>query len=70
MGLKHQAFFHSLFIARLADQILLFLVPLVIFQITGSVGWSGVAFKTTGLIVMLNNLSQPVAGLLVGVVDL
>jgi MFS family permease len=118
MGLKHQASFHSLFIARLADQILLFLVPLVIFQITGSVGWSGMAFfletlpryasfpicgalcdrisplrllyisqvyravacfgrqriipiqdfgKTTGLIVMLNNLSQPVAGLLVGV---
>jgi hypothetical protein len=44
MGLKHQAFFHSLFIARLADQILLFLVPLVIFQSTGSVGWSSVAF--------------------------
>ena len=44
MELKHQAFFHSLFISRLADQILLFLVPLVIFQITGSVGWSGVAF--------------------------
>ncbi|MGF7208440.1 MFS family permease [Skermanella aerolata] len=44
MELKHQAFFQSLFISRLADQILLFLVPLVIFQITGSVGWSGVAF--------------------------
>jgi hypothetical protein len=43
MGLKHQAFFHSLFIARRADQILLLLVPLVIFQITASMGWSGVA---------------------------
>lgn len=42
--MKNQAFFHSLFIARLADQILLFLVPLVVFQITGSVQWSGIAF--------------------------
>ena len=31
MGLKHQAFFYSLFLSRLADQIILFLVPLVIF---------------------------------------
>jgi len=44
MGLKHQAFFHSPFIARRADQILLLLVLLVIFQITGSIGWSGGAF--------------------------
>ena len=44
MGLKHQAFFYSLFLSRLADQIILFLVPLVIFQLTGSVAWSGGAF--------------------------
>ncbi len=44
MWLKHQAFFYSLFLSRLADQILLFLVPLVVFQLTGSVAWSGLAF--------------------------
>ncbi|WP_412059078.1 MFS transporter [Bartonella sp. DGB2] len=44
MGLKHQAFFYSLFLSRLADQILLFLVPLVVFQLTGSVAWSGAVF--------------------------
>jgi hypothetical protein len=69
-GIETTGVFPFAFHREMADQILLFLVPLVIFQITGSVGWSGVAFKTTGLIVMLNNLSQPVAGLLVGVVDL
>jgi MFS family permease len=41
---NHQAFFCSLFIARLADQILLFLVPLVVFQTTRQVSWSGLAF--------------------------
>lgn len=40
----HQAFFCSLFVARLADQILLFLVPLVVFQTTRQVSWSGLAF--------------------------
>ncbi|MFD1695036.1 MFS transporter [Roseibium aestuarii] len=40
----HASFFVSLFFTRLGDQILLFLVPLVVFQITGSVGWSGLAF--------------------------
>lgn len=44
MALKHQAFFYSLFFSRLADQIILFLVPLVIFQLTRSVAWSGAAF--------------------------
>lgn len=44
MRAQHQAFFYSLFFARLADQILLFLVPLVIFQTTGRVSWSGIAF--------------------------
>jgi MFS family permease len=41
---NHQAFFCSLFFARLADQILLFLVPLVVFQTTQKVSWSGIAF--------------------------
>jgi MFS family permease len=41
---NHQAFFCSLFVARLADQILLFLVPLVVFQTTHRVSWSGLAF--------------------------
>ncbi|RDK00454.1 MFS transporter [Paraburkholderia lacunae] len=44
MRVNHQAFFCSLFVARLADQILLFLVPLVVFQTTHKVSWSGVAF--------------------------
>lgn len=38
------AFFASLFLARLADQVLLILVPLVVYQQTRSVGWSGLAF--------------------------
>lgn len=42
--INHQAFFYSLFVARLADQILLFLVPLVVFQTTRQVSWSGLAF--------------------------
>jgi len=41
---NHQAFFCSLFVARLADQVLLFLVPLVVFQTTHQVSWSGLAF--------------------------
>lgn len=44
MRVTHQAFFGSLFVARLADQILLFLVPLVVFQTTHEVSWSGLAF--------------------------
>nr|WKF58916.1 hypothetical protein HUO10_003418 [Paraburkholderia busanensis] len=44
MRVNHQAFFGSLFVARLADQILLFLVPLVVFQTTHQVSWSGLAF--------------------------
>jgi MFS family permease len=117
-GIETPGVFPFAFHREMADQILLFLVPLVIFQITGSVGWSGMAFfletlpryasfpicgalcdrisplrllyisqvyravacfgrqriipiqdfgKTTGPIVMLNNLSQPAVGLLVGV---
>ncbi|NBJ09913.1 MFS transporter [Microvirga sp. SYSU G3D207] len=41
---KDFAFFLSLFFARLADQMLLFLVPLVVFQITQSASLSGLAF--------------------------
>jgi MFS family permease len=44
MRLDHTAFYSSLFLSRLADQILLFLVPLVVFQVTQSAAWSGVAF--------------------------
>ncbi|MGC2779934.1 MAG: MFS transporter [Bradyrhizobium sp.] len=61
MGLKHQAFFYSLFLSRLADQILLFLVPLVIFQLTDSVAWSGAAFFIETL---PRYLSFPVCGAL------
>jgi MFS family permease len=41
---KDISFFVSLFFARLADQMLLFLVPLVVFQTTQSVALSGLAF--------------------------
>lgn len=37
-------FFNSLFLSRLSDQLVLFLVPLVVYKITGSVSISGVAF--------------------------
>ncbi|WP_201860928.1 MFS transporter [Microvirga soli] len=41
---KDISFFVSLFFARLADQMLLFLVPLVVFQTTQSAALSGIAF--------------------------
>jgi MFS family permease len=41
---KDISFFISLFFARLADQMLLFLVPLVVFQTTQSAALSGLAF--------------------------
>ncbi|HTJ94567.1 MAG TPA: MFS transporter [Pararobbsia sp.] len=44
MRAARSAFFVSLFLARLADQILLFLVPLVVFQTTHSASMSGLAF--------------------------
>ncbi|MEM5436159.1 MFS transporter [Paraburkholderia diazotrophica] len=44
MRAQHQAFFASLSFSRLADQILLFLVPLVVFQTTQQATWSGIAF--------------------------
>lgn len=44
MRAKDITFFLSLFFARLADQMLLFLVPLVVFQTTQSAALSGLAF--------------------------
>ena len=44
MRLNDQPFLLSSFFSRFADQVLLFIVPLVVFQSTGSVGWSGGAF--------------------------
>lgn len=49
MRAHSQTFFASLFLARLADQILLFLVPLVVYQTTGKVSWSGLAFTAETL---------------------
>ena len=49
-----------MFLTVLADQILLFLVPLVIFQITGNVAWSGLAFFVETL---PRYLTFPVAGI-------
>ena len=40
----HLLFYGSLLLSRLADQVLLFLVPLVVYQHTGSAAWTGVAF--------------------------
>jgi hypothetical protein len=48
-------------LTRRADQIILFLVPLVIFQLTGSVAWSGAAFF---LETLPRYLSFPVCGTL------
>lgn len=61
MRTDHLAFFSSLFLSRLADQILLFLVPLVVFQTTQSAAWSGMAFFVETL---PRYLSFPVCGAL------
>ncbi|KZM49392.1 MFS transporter [Labrenzia sp. OB1] len=61
MLVRDRAFFASMFLTVLADQILLFLVPLVIFQITGNVAWSGLAFFFETL---PRYLTFPVAGVL------
>jgi MFS family permease len=58
---RDRAFFASMFLTVLADQILLFLVPLVIFQITGNVAWTGLAFF---LETLPRYLTFPVAGIL------
>ncbi|SDZ61415.1 MFS transporter [Pseudomonas sp. NFIX28] len=49
MRKDYLAFFISLFLSRLADQILLFLVPLVVFQATNSASWAGLAFFVESL---------------------
>lgn len=49
MRARSATFFSSLFLARLADQVLLFLVPLVIYQVTQKVAWSGLAFSAETL---------------------
>lgn len=54
-------FFSSLFLSRLADQVILFLVPLVVFQITGSTAMSGLAFFLEAL---PRFLAFPVSGIL------
>ncbi|NWD74445.1 MFS transporter [Pseudomonas gingeri] len=49
MRKDYLAFFISLFLSRLADQILLFIVPLVVFQTTNSAAWAGLAFFVESL---------------------
>ncbi|RMQ42787.1 hypothetical protein ALQ04_02291 [Pseudomonas cichorii] len=49
MNKDYLAFFTSLFLSRLADQILLFIVPLVVFQTTQSASWAGLAFFAESL---------------------
>ncbi|MGV8865253.1 MAG: MFS transporter [Pseudomonas sp.] len=49
MRKDYLAFFISLFLSRLADQILLFIVPLVVFQTTKSASWAGLAFFAESL---------------------
>ncbi|AVQ82110.1 MULTISPECIES: MFS transporter [unclassified Variovorax] len=55
------AFLFSLLVSKLADQILLFLVPLVVFQVTQDVAWSGYAFAAE---TFPRFLSFPVCGAL------
>ncbi|MDM0041136.1 MFS transporter [Variovorax sp. J22G21] len=59
--MSFRVFLASLFVSKLADQILLFLVPLVVFQATQSVAWSGLAFAVEAL---PRFLSFPVCGAL------
>lgn len=54
-------FFGSMFGSRLGDQLLLFVVPLVVFQTTGSVSLSGLAFAAETL---PRILCFPVCGIL------
>ncbi|MGU9857464.1 MFS transporter [Pseudomonas sp. LF245] len=49
MRKDYLAFFVSLFLSRLADQVLLFIVPLIVFQATGSASWAGLAFFVESL---------------------
>jgi MFS family permease len=61
MRRDYLAFFFSMFLSRLADQILLFIVPLVVFQTTRSVSWAGLAFFVESL---PRYLAFPVCGAL------
>lgn len=61
MRKDYLAFFVSLFLSRLADQILLFIVPLIVFQTTKSVSWAGLAFFVESL---PRYLAFPVCGAL------
>ncbi|WP_439855569.1 MFS transporter [Pseudomonas yamanorum] len=61
MRKDYLAFFISLFLSRLADQILFFIVPLIVFQTTNSVSWAGLAFFVESL---PRFLSFPVCGAL------
>lgn len=55
------AFLVSMFLSRLADQVLLFLVPLVVFRLTGDIAWSGIAFTAETL---PRFLAFPICGVL------
>lgn len=61
MRKDYLAFFISLFLSRLADQVLLFIVPLIVFQTTQSVSWAGLAFFVESL---PRYLAFPVCGAL------
>ncbi|MBZ9780377.1 MFS transporter [Pseudomonas sp. REP124] len=61
MRKDYAAFFISLFLSRLADQILLFIVPLVVFQTTNSASCAGLAFFVESL---PRYLAFPVCGAL------
>lgn len=61
MRKDYLAFFVSMFLSRLADQILLFIVPLIVFQTTNSVAWAGLAFFVESL---PRYLSFPICGAL------
>ena len=57
----HFSFYGSLLLCRLADQMLLFLVPLVVYQATQSAAWTGVAFLVETL---ARFLAFPICGVL------
>ncbi len=61
MRAEHLSFYLSLLLSRLADQVLVFLVPLVVYQSTQSVAWSGMAFFAETLV---RFLACPVCGVL------
>lgn len=61
MRKDYLAFFVSMFLSRLADQILLFIVPMIVFQTTQSVSWAGLAFFVESL---PRFLSFPICGAL------